>query len=493
MTYKSTIMIVDDDRGARATLEMILSNEGYDLLVAQNGPEALEKAGAEPPDLILLDVMMPGMDGFEVCQRLRADPLLSQVPIIMITALEDRDSRLRGISAGADDFVTKPFDTVELRTRVRTITRLNRYRRLLTEQAKFMWVVEQAEDGYVILDRDDHIQYINLQARMYFNLPSEERILADRGLSVEETFMAVASQSYSGYPDHAWNPWPPATASVEVTPRYLVRPESPSAKAFWLQVDVLAQPDPTSEGYIVRLHDVTEQIVLHREAHGFHNIIAHKFGTPLSGISVSLQLLKLTLSKCADEDTREQIEIAWESYLRLSEDFSKIRQYLDMSDRISTDEGFPIAELPEFVSRVGSALKLKDVKVSITQDIQDKTLSFSSWTMDILLWEILENAQKYHPYHSPAVEVTGAAVDDYHISIKIADDGLTLAPEQLAKVWTPYYQGEKCFTGEIRGMGLGLPIVATLVWSGGGKCHFYNCDARPGVVVELIIPLQRFD
>jgi DNA-binding response OmpR family regulator len=129
MRHSSTILIVDDEPAGRDTLEALLMAQGYNLAFASNGPEALAKAAELTPDLILLDVMMPGMDGFEVCRRLRTDPLLTEVPVIMVTALDDRDSRLRGIEAGADDFVTKPFDRAELRARVRTITRLNRYRR----------------------------------------------------------------------------------------------------------------------------------------------------------------------------------------------------------------------------------------------------------------------------------------------------------------------------------------------------------------------------
>ena len=78
--------------------------QGYHLAFARNGPEALAKAAELVPDLILLDVMMPGMDGFAVCRHLRADPLLAKVPVIMVTALDDRDPRLQGIEAGADDF-----------------------------------------------------------------------------------------------------------------------------------------------------------------------------------------------------------------------------------------------------------------------------------------------------------------------------------------------------------------------------------------------------
>ncbi|MEE8392526.1 MAG: GAF domain-containing protein [Anaerolineae bacterium] len=133
---ESTILIADDELLSRDLMEALLSQEGYNLAFARNGTEALAKAIELTPDLILLDVMMPGMDGFEICRRLRADPLLATVPIIMITALNDRNSRSQGIEAGADDFISKPFDHAELLARVRTIVRLNRYH-LLREQAKF--------------------------------------------------------------------------------------------------------------------------------------------------------------------------------------------------------------------------------------------------------------------------------------------------------------------------------------------------------------------
>jgi len=152
MSEITTILIVDDEPAGRETLEALLSSQAYQLRFAGNGPDALTQAAAQPPDLILLDVMMPGMDGFAVCQRLRADPLLGEVPIIMLTALDDRTSRLQGIEAGADDFISKPFDRVELRARVRTITRLNRYRRLLAERARFARVIELAPDGILIVD-----------------------------------------------------------------------------------------------------------------------------------------------------------------------------------------------------------------------------------------------------------------------------------------------------------------------------------------------------
>ena len=128
MSQQTTILIVDDEPAGRETLAALLHAQGYQLAFAADGSEALAQATRLQPDLILLDVMMPGMDGFEVCRRLRANPAVAEVPVVLVTALDDRGSRLAGIEAGADDFVTKPFDRTELRARVRGITRLNRYR-----------------------------------------------------------------------------------------------------------------------------------------------------------------------------------------------------------------------------------------------------------------------------------------------------------------------------------------------------------------------------
>lgn len=137
-------MIVDDNAANRHTICAVLDEDNYRLLEASDGPTALEMAAKVSPDLVLLDVMMPGMDGFEVCRRLRADKELSAVPVIMLTALSENSAFLAGIEAGADDFMTKPFNSVELRTRTKSITRLNRYRRLHEAQNS----LKESEDSY---------------------------------------------------------------------------------------------------------------------------------------------------------------------------------------------------------------------------------------------------------------------------------------------------------------------------------------------------------
>ncbi len=134
MSPTATILVADDEPNIRDVIKMMLSDEGYRLIFAENGMDAVNKAHEIVPDLILLDVMMPKMDGYEVCRNLRAEPALAQVPIIMITALGDTASRIRGITSGADDFISKPFDFAELSAKIKNIIRLNRFREILTDR-----------------------------------------------------------------------------------------------------------------------------------------------------------------------------------------------------------------------------------------------------------------------------------------------------------------------------------------------------------------------
>lgn len=124
MTDRPTILVVDDEPNGFAVIKGMLHRDGYNLLYAASGSEALEKLDAIAPDLILLDVMMPDMDGIEVCHRIKSDPSWKHIPIIMVTALNSKEDLARSIEAGADDFLSKPINRLELGARVRSMLRI---------------------------------------------------------------------------------------------------------------------------------------------------------------------------------------------------------------------------------------------------------------------------------------------------------------------------------------------------------------------------------
>jgi CheY-like chemotaxis protein len=120
---KPCVLVVDDERDNRELLSLILSWEGFTVVSAPNGEEALASVAAQPPDLILLDVMMPGLDGYQVASRIKSDLVSKAIPIILVTAVTDSNARARGRSSGAEDFLAKPVDRDQLVMQVRKLLR----------------------------------------------------------------------------------------------------------------------------------------------------------------------------------------------------------------------------------------------------------------------------------------------------------------------------------------------------------------------------------
>jgi len=151
-------------------------------------------------------------------------------------------------------------------------------------------------------------------------------------------------------------------------------------------------------------------------------------------------------------------------------------------------------DLEKMIRQTAEELAISDIRfIADPSAVAGKSLLLSSRGMQVILWELLENAKKFHPQLAPAVEVSlscdqeGGAVA--HAVLRISDNGLALPPKDIVNALKPYYQGEKSFSGEVTGMGLGLPTVAALVWQMGGGIDLYNRKDGPGLVVELRLPL----
>jgi two-component system, cell cycle response regulator len=476
-----TILIVEDQKVMRETIAMMLDGHDYHLEFATNGVYALEKAEQLIPDLILLDIMMPGMDGLEVCRRLRSHDVLGQVPIIMVTALADREAWMRGMEAGADDYVFKPFDTAELRTRIASVIQLNRYRRLMVERAKFEWVVKQADEGILMLDTRQRLIYANKQARIFLGLPPDDAPLSPT------PFMETVSQQYYREPRDAWANWPAEAPSGMI--RYLLRPESATAPTFWLYVDNLQLPTTGDAAYIIRLRDVTPQMSLQQEVWRFQSMVLHKLRTPLIAVMNGYELLMRHNSHITPAEIREVAGDGLNGAKRLRNELEDIVQFLRAPNLAKGGEGFALSSLESVVNKLSEQLKLQPVTMAGHEKMPHARLTLNPQTVEAILHELLENSQKFHPEGNPQVQIFTFESNGGELTMWVGDDGINLTPEQLSQIWTPYYQGEKRFTGEIRGMGLGLPMVSSIIWSIGGSCRVYNRTTGPGVVVELVLPL----
>ena len=247
----------------------------------------------------------------------------------------------------------------------------------------------------------------------------------------------------------------------------------------------------------VCLRDVTAQRNTLRDMYGFNAMVTHKLLTPMVYILGSLDLLaRHYRTQVSDPDVAELFETAHQGGKRLNRDINDIVQYLRALPGLAhAGDAFSLAQLYPTIAMVRTELELDVVNVSTLSPYQgcpEKAHTLlTTRAVELILYEILENAKKFHPQQSPTVDVSVSCPSSDQVCLRISDDGVALSPEQLVQAWTPYYQGEKIFTGEVKGMGLGLTMVSTLVWGIGGSCYLRNCVPGPGVMVELNLPLVQ--
>jgi CheY-like chemotaxis protein len=486
MNASHRILIVDDEPNNCKTLQAILSPLGHSIHVAHDGRAGLQLAQAIRPDLILLDVMMPALDGYEVCRRLRADPQLAEVPIIIITALDDRDSRLAGLEAGADDFVPKPFDRLELRARVQTVIRLNRYRQLTFERSRFAWMAEQSDDGYLLLTQADQIVYANLAARRFLGLAP------DADIAQAGPFAALSAARHQ------------VVALADPDQALLVRAETEAERGQWLRVQSFTVPGrvaagPAAQGDAVRfvqLRDISQEMELQRGTWSFGSIVAHKLRSPVAAISGSLDLLAEFIDPEAVPGSGDMLSLAQNSARQLRHAVDEVVRFATGPNEAERGAPFSTRDLPALVAALAVDLSLSSVQVELDGDVPVTPLALAGLTMRLILAELLDNARKFHPHGGqPKIRVRARAWRPAEaaagVLLIISDDGRHLSPDQLSRIWEPYYQVEKLFTGQVQGMGLGLSMIRGIVLSAGGECQALNVADGPGLSIELRLPFKR--
>ena len=296
MKDKPVILVVDDQLQNIELLEAYLVPQGYEIVKAASGEEALEKLVHNQIDLILLDVMMPKMSGIEVLEKLRADEKTKAIPVVMVTVLKETEDKVKALEAGCDDFISKPFDKVELLARVKSILKINYYRQQLEEKEKFKAVVDKVSDGIAICSPDYLIKDSNEAILKYLNIADPANV------NLVETLFKNYSVSINKE----------ALMDLAVVHKKfdIVREKTETAEALYLEVNFNVIKNSAGEllSIVFILRDVTAARTEEFLKQDTLTLISHKLRTPLGVISGNLSLLQDGAYGALNEEQKKAID-----------------------------------------------------------------------------------------------------------------------------------------------------------------------------------------
>ncbi|MFH1397061.1 MAG: response regulator [Candidatus Omnitrophota bacterium] len=296
MKDKSVILVVDDQPQNIELLEAYLVPQGYEIVKAASGEEALEKLIHNQIDLILLDVMMPKMSGIEVLKNLRADEKTKEIPVVMVTVLKETEDKVKALEAGCDDFISKPVDKVELLARVKSILKISYYRRQLEEKEKFKAVVDKVSDGIAICAPDYLIKDCNAEILKYLNITDPanvnlvEKLFTNYSVSIKKEALMDLAITHKTFD--------------------IVRQKSDSTEALYLEVNLNVIKNSAGEllSTVFVLRDVTLSRTEEFQKQDTLTLISHKLRTPLGVINGNLSLLQDGSYGALNEEQKKVID-----------------------------------------------------------------------------------------------------------------------------------------------------------------------------------------
>ncbi len=488
MSRPSTILVVDDEPRGRELIENLLLPQGHQLHLVADGPAALAAAAEHVPDLILLDVMMPGMDGFEVCRRLRADPKLRVVPVVMLTALDDRDSRIAGLAAGADSFLTKPFDATELRTRVTTITQLNRFRLLSAERERFAQLFNTAPDAILVIDPRFNIRLANPAARTLFGddpaQPLENDLLLLRLSCDEPTLTRLKRLLNDGS-------GPVQFAAEALRPDGHRAPIQGAASRF---------PGSGEPALQLHLRDVTEfkqleaQFLRVQRLQGLGSLaggVAHDLNNIFAPLLLTMDLLQDTLAG------KPELRLVQTMSVSARRGAGLVKQILTFARGTAGEkQSVPLRYVFNEVRGILTQALPANITIRTETDPDTPPVHADPTHLHQLLMNLCVNARDAMPAGGgiqlsaapltlnaeTAASIPGATAGSW-VRLSVRDTGTGMTPEVRARL------GEAFFTTKPigQGTGLGLATATTILKSHGGFWHIETALGQ-GTTFHLYLP-----
>ncbi|NUN64524.1 response regulator [Pseudanabaena biceps] len=477
---RASILIIDDEADNFDVIETLLNDQEYELHYASNGVDAIANLDNFQPDLILLDVMMPVMDGIEVCQRIKAIPEWNFVPIVMVTALSAKEDLAKCLEAGANDFISKPINSTEFRARVRSLLRLQeQHHKLERAYALIHAQLEASLEGVIAADEQGKLVAYNQKMCEIWGIdpitinPSNED-LPLLPLLEEANFPQVITQVLEDTYDSPEQITFGEIVNQDLTYEYFSSSvNSPSGKFLgfvWRFRDITDRKQ--YEATLQKSKEVAEAAL--RVKSDFLAMMSHEIRTPINGVLGMTELLSTTTLDLDQSRFVQSIQTSGEILLKVINDildFSKLESQKLLLESLPVDVYGMLADTCNLLSKQAEAKG-----ISLNYQIDDQTPPYilgDPIRLRQILLNLTNNSVKFT--HSGEVSLSVSPQtsspdnQDLLLRFTVKDSGIGLSAAQIQKLFQPFTQASISTARKYGGTGLGLVICQKLVQMMGGR------------------------
>ncbi len=501
MEQPARILIVDDERQNRELLEVMLSAEGFVLQCASSGTEALALVAQNAPDLVLLDIMMPNMDGYEVVARIKENPATKNIPVIRVSALGDREAKMRGLTSGAEEFLTTPEQRDELCVRVNNLLRLIAYgdyhdiyfqmldsevvlrtADLIASEKRYRQIVESTSDGILNVDVAAKIVFANRRFGEMIGYEVPELIGKSVYAFMDETDSDVASASLTRR-SHG------TREIVELSFRHKNGGEVAISSAS----TPLFDSDGEYVGSLASLRDVTEQKKLMAQLMISDRMasvgtlaagVAHEINNPLAVVISNLDYVNLKLEEMSVvDDVREALGDSRTAADRVR----LIVRDLRIFSRTEEDKVTSVDVRLVLESTLRMAWNEVRHRARLVKDYgKTPMVRANESRLGQVFLNLIVNAAQAIPegrHEANEIRITTRHSPVGQVIIEVSDTGPGIPPEVLKRLFTPFFTTKAVGVGT----GLGLSICQRLVHSAGGEI-FVESVVGKGTTFRVVLP-----
>jgi signal transduction histidine kinase len=440
VAISNEILVVEDDRLQAQLLKRLLEQHGHVVRLAANGGQALVCIKEQPPALVISDIVMPVMDGYELCRRIKAKPAWRQLPVILVTALTDAQNILRGLQAGADNFITKPYQREQLLARVQDMLAS---RRLHGKRGRPAAEVEVVYDGQRMRLSSDRVQILNLLLSSFESAIRQNAELRRTKQALEELTVTLEKK----VEERA------KTLSAEIAQRQL-----------------------------------KDRFLSH---------VSHELRTPVAAVYQFLSLLLDGLAGELAPEQREYLEMAFRNVNQLKQligDLLEVTRVRTGKLRLHQRLLDPYSLLPPAVESFRPAANEHHITLGL-ETLPDglPPLVADPARFNQVVANLLTNALKFTPENGRITVTARAVVGDLPggVCVSVADTGCGMAQEDCARVFDELYQVERNTATSRQGLGLGLFICRELVSQMGGRIWVESAPEQ-GSTFHFILPGWSF-